>query len=59
MIRDWTQQLSKPEPNQLTPTAAAILSDVFNIEWGLRKLTLRSVTWMILFVGRIPLVAVY
>ncbi|KAF8548472.1 RNI-like protein, partial [Imleria badia] len=27
---------------QLTPTAAAILSDVFNIEWGLRKLTLRE-----------------
>ena len=27
---------------QLTPTGAAILSDVFNIEWGLRKLTLRE-----------------
>ncbi|KAH7890634.1 hypothetical protein F5I97DRAFT_1799297 [Phlebopus sp. FC_14] len=27
---------------QLTSTAAAILSDVFNIEWGLRKLTLRE-----------------
>ncbi|KIK80501.1 hypothetical protein PAXRUDRAFT_833481 [Paxillus rubicundulus Ve08.2h10] len=27
---------------QLTPVAAAILSDVFNIEWGLRKLTLRE-----------------
>jgi protein phosphatase 1 regulatory subunit 37 len=36
---------------QLTPTSAAILSDVFTIEWGLRKLTLREcdlddyVTW--------------
>ncbi|KAG1724709.1 uncharacterized protein EDB91DRAFT_1170321 [Suillus paluster] len=27
---------------QLTPTSAAILSDVFTIEWGLRKLTLRE-----------------
>ncbi|KAI6169874.1 hypothetical protein EDD17DRAFT_1785645, partial [Pisolithus thermaeus] len=27
---------------QLTPTSAAILSDVFSIEWGLRKLTLRE-----------------
>lgn len=27
---------------QLTPTYASILSDVFNIEWGLRKLTLRE-----------------
>ena len=27
---------------QLTPTAAAILPDVFNIEWGLHKLTLRE-----------------
>lgn len=27
---------------QLTPTSAAILSDVFMIEWGLRKLTLRE-----------------
>src|SRR5882757_5289761 len=27
---------------QLTPTSASILSDVFTIEWGLRKLTLRE-----------------
>ncbi|KAI6040774.1 hypothetical protein EDC04DRAFT_2566656 [Pisolithus marmoratus] len=27
---------------QLTPTSAAILSDMFSIEWGLRKLTLRE-----------------
>ncbi|KAL4079887.1 hypothetical protein V8B97DRAFT_1928380 [Scleroderma yunnanense] len=27
---------------QLTPTTAAILSDVLSIEWGLRKLTLRE-----------------
>ena len=27
---------------QLTPTGAAILSDVFNIEWGLCELALRE-----------------
>ncbi|KAI5987226.1 hypothetical protein EDD15DRAFT_2469702, partial [Pisolithus albus] len=27
---------------QLTPTSAAVLSDVFSVEWGLRKLTLRE-----------------
>lgn len=44
-----TQRASATKPRsvdlsgvQLTPTAAAILSDVFNIEWGLRKLTLRE-----------------